>query len=336
MNAAVLYGPRDLRIEERERPTVGADDVLIRIAYCGICGSDLHAYDGLRTSAHRRPPGPRVLGHELSGAVVETGSEVTAWRNGDRVTCIPWTTCGSCAYCRRGLVNHCERKRLISGALAEYVVAPQAALYRVPDHVSLDRAALAEPLSCAVWATDLARIASGSTVVIIGAGAIGLLLVLLCRAGGAARVVVSEPNPVRRRLAADLGATVTVNPREHDLRGAVEDATDGLGADVAFEAVGGAATAVDALAAVRNAGTVVLVGVADAAATLPLAPFEVYKRELTIHGCFTRRHTFPRAVAWLDVLNLDPLLGREFPLSEATHAIEWSRAGRGAKALVRP
>lgn len=336
MRAAVLYGPRDLRVEERRRPAIGADDVLVRVAYCGICGSDLHTYEGMQTSAHRRPPGPRILGHELSGVVEEAGAAATAWRSGERVTCIPWATCGACAYCRRGLVNHCERKTLIGGAMAEYVVAPQAALYRVPSDVPLERAALAEPLSCAVWAMDLAQLPSGSTVAIIGAGTIGLLLLLLSRAGGAARVVVSEPNPERRRLAAELGATLAVDPREQDVRRAVADVTDGLGADAAFEAVGGPATAASAIDAVRNAGTVVLVGVADATATLPVAPFEIYKRELTIRGCFTRRNSFPRAIAWLSVLNLDPLLGRVFPLSEVNDAIAWAKAGHGAKVLVRP
>src|SRR5206468_1082183 len=144
----------------------------------------------------------------------DVGASVTAFQAGDRVSCIPWLTCGVCPYCRRGLVNHCPKKTLLGGAMAELVAAPQGTVYRLPDEVSLRRATLAEPLSCCVWAMDLAGIRSGETAVVIGAGTMGLLLSLLARSGGAAQTIVSEPNPIRRELAACLGATLVVDPRE--------------------------------------------------------------------------------------------------------------------------
>ncbi len=197
MKAAVFYGKHDLRVEDRPVPSIGSDEVLIRVAYCGICGSDVHTFEGMQANIHARPAGPLAMGHEVSGTVAEVGAEVTTCRPGDRVTCIPWVTCGACPYCRRGLVNHCPKKKLLGGAMAEYVVAPQGAVYHLPDAISLRRAALAEPLSCCVWATDLAGLRSGETAVVIGAGTMGLLLSLLARCGGAAQTIVSEPNPTR-------------------------------------------------------------------------------------------------------------------------------------------
>ena len=336
MKAAVFHGKHDLRLEDVPVPTIGPDDVLIEVAYCGICGSDLHTYDGMELSIHKRPSGSRVLGHEVSGVVAEVGANVTTCRSGDRVTCIPWVTCGVCAYCRRGLVNHCERKTLLGGAMAEYVVAPGGSIYQLPEGVSLRRAALAEPLSCCVWALDLGGLRSGECAVVVGAGPMGLLIALLASRGGAAQTIVSEPNPIRRELAARLGATAVVNPRETDLATRVRALTDGLGADVAFEVVGHPATVRDALSVVRNAGTVVVVGVSDPAATLPIAPYEVFQRELTIRGCLTRRLSFDRGMRWLGALDLDPVITHVFPLDDLASAMAHAKQGAGGKVLLAP
>ena len=336
MKAVALYGKHDLRVEDRPVPSIGPDDVLIRVAYCGICGSDVHSFEGMQANIHARPAGPRAMGHEVSGRIAEVGANVTTCRPGDRVTCIPWVTCGVCSYCRRGLVNHCPKKTLLGGAMAEYVVAPGAGVYRLPDDISLRRAALAEPLSCCVWAMDLAGLRSGETAVVIGAGTMGLLLSLLARSGGAAQTIVSEPNPTRRELARSLGATLAINPRETDIGEAVHAVTEGIGADVAFEAVGHPATVQDALRVVRSAGTIVVVGVTDPAATLSISPYEIFQRELTIRGCFTRRLSFDRAMHWLSTLDLDPIVTHVFPLVDVGPAMEDARQGAGGKVLLAP
>jgi len=336
VRAALFYGKHDLRVEDIPIPTIAPDEVLIRVAFCGICGSDVHTFEGMQMNIHNRPPGPRVIGHEVSGVVAEIGSAVTTCRVGEEVACIPWVVCGNCAYCRKGLVNHCTSKKLLGGAMAEYVVAPQGSVYPLPPGVTLKRAVLSEPISCCVWAVDLGQPQSGSAVAIIGAGAMGLVLLLLGQHGGAAQTIVSEPNPIRRALAESLGATVAVNPREQDLAQAVKSASNGLGADVAFEAVGHPSTVQDAIRIVRNAGTVVLVGVTDPAATLPLSPYEVYQRELTIKGCLTRRLSFDRALRWLPTLNLDPIITHVFPLSDAATAMEHARLGKGGKIVIAP
>lgn len=338
MKAAILHGRHDLRVEDRPVPEPDPDEVLLKVSFCGICGSDVHAYDGMQMGGihGRRAGGPRIVGHEVAGVVEAIGERVTNCQVGDRVTCIPWAFCGACYYCRRGLVNHCSNKRLISGLMAEYGTAPATAVHRIPDTLSMERAALAEPISCALWAIDLAEITSGATVAIIGAGSIGLLLLELAKASGAARTVISEPHATRRAVAASLGADLIVDPRETDLLAAVNDLTDSIGCDVALEAVGHPATVAEALRITRRSGTVVIVGVSDPAARLEVSPFDIYLRELTIKGCFTRRLTFDRGLHWLSKLNLDPILTHTFPLADAPTAMEYARTGKGAKVLVAP
>lgn len=336
MKAAMLYGRHDLRVEDRPAPAVAPGEVLIQVAYCGICGSDVHAYEGVEANIHNRPPGPRMLGHEVSGTVAAVGEGVHHCRPGDRVTAVPWAPCGACYYCRRGLVNHCLHKHLLGGAMAELCVAPATAVHVIPATMSLRRAALAEPLSCCLWAIDLAAIASGATVAVIGGGTMGLLLLELAKASGAARTILSEPHPARRAVAAALGADLIVDPRTSDLRQAVDDLTDGIGCDTVFEAVGHPATVAGALSIARRAGTVVIVGVADPAARLEVSPFDIYARELTIKGCFTRRLTFDRGLHWLAALNLDPIITHVFPLAEVGQAMEHARNGTGTKVLITP
>lgn len=336
MKAAVLYGRHDLRVEERPAPAAGPGEVLIQVAFCGICGSDVHAFEGIEANIHGRPSGPRPLGHEVAGVVAAVGEGVWSCRPGDRVTCVPWAPCGACYYCRRGLVNHCLYKHLLGGAMAEYCLAPATAVHVIPAAMSLRRAALAEPLSCALWAIDLAQIVSGATVGIIGGGTIGLLLLTLARAGGATRTLLSEPHPLRRQVAAALGADLIVDPRTSDLEAEVMALTDGIGCDVVFEAVGHPATVAGALRIARRAGTVVIVGVADPAARLEISPFDIYARELTIKGCFTRRLTFDRGLQWLATLDLDPIITHVLPLTEIGQAMEHARTGSGAKVLVAP
>jgi L-iditol 2-dehydrogenase len=336
MKAVMFHGRHDLRVEDRPEPAPGPGEVLLKVAYCGICGSDVHTFEGMTADIHKRPPGPRAMGHEVSGVVAAVGAGVVNCRPGDRVACVPWAFCGVCYYCRRGMVNHCTDKVILGGAMADYCLAPAQAVHVLPDSLSLERAALAEPMSCCVWAIDLAGITSGATVTIVGAGTMGLLLLELAKASGAARTVVSEPHAARRAVVATLGADLIVDPRETDLLAAVQGLTGGIGCDVALEVVGHPATVAEAMRVTRRAGTVVIVGVADPGARLEVSPFDIYLRELTIKGCFTRRLTFDRGLHWLGKLNLDPILTHVFPLSEIQQAMEVARTGQGAKVLVAP
>jgi len=335
VNAGVFYGPHDLRCEAVERPRPGPDEILIDVAYCGICGSDIHTFHGSGGNVHNRPPGPRVIGHEVSGVVAAIGDQVTSVKPGDRVTCLPWMTCGKCPYCRRGAVNHCSSKRLLGGGFAEQVITVEGTAFLVPDAVPLTRAALGEPVSCCVWAHDLGQVPNGAVVLVVGAGTMGLIMAYLALRGGAATVIVSEPNETRRALAATIGA-IAIDPRQEDPIGVARHHGDGVGADVAFEVVGRTQTIETALGAVRNGGTVVVVGVADPDARLSLSPYELYRREITLRGCLTRRNSFERGMRWLRHEALDSFVTHTFPIERIGEAMQAAIHGAGGKVLIAP
>jgi len=342
MKVAALYGRHDIRVEDWEPPDTGPGQVRIRVACCGICGTELHMWEGhdIAWLPHKGEEGPQVWGHEYAGTVIEVGSEVTLCRVGDRVTVVPWVGCGKCFYCRNGIENFCTDKKTIydsgSGAWSEYSVVPEAAVYAIPDDMSFEVASLSEPLSCCLHAVDRAHIQSGSTVCIIGGGPMGLLLLALVKASGASYVIVSEVSPIRRALAKEMGADLVVNPLEEDLLRTVEAATRGFGADYSFEVVGRSSTTRQALDVVRAAGTVVIVGVADRSDTLPVSPFEVYARDLVILGSVSRSYAYDRTVRWLTKLNLQPLLTHKFALDDIVTAVQYSLEGKGGKVLVVP
>jgi 2-desacetyl-2-hydroxyethyl bacteriochlorophyllide A dehydrogenase len=338
MRAAVFYGRHDIRIEEMETPSPGPGQALVKVACCGICGFDLHIWEGddIAVVKDRTAQNPRVLGHEYAGTVIKVGEGVTTCKVGDRVTVAPYAACGKCFFCRNGIENYCTDKTLSSGAWAEYTVAPQAAVYGIPNDMPFELASLSEPLSCCLHAMDRAQIRGGSSVCIIGGGPIGLMLLALVKAGGASHVIVSEPVQVRRELAIKLGADIVVNPVEQDLSEIVSSKTRGVGVDYTFEAVGKASAVLDAVDVVRNSGTIVIVGVAIREDTMQLSPFEIYSRELSITGSFSRSYAFDRTIRLLPSLNLDPLITQKLGLNDIVMAITDAQKGKGAKILVEP
>lgn len=328
----VWHGGRDFRVERQPVPPIGPRDVLLDVAVCGVCGTDLHIVDG----DFPLLPAPRVLGHEYAGTVRAIGSAVTSVAVGQRVAVEPTSSCGACFYCREGLPLLCQRRTPHHGGLGEYAVVPETVVFPLPPNVSLEAAALAEPLSCCLHAINLANIRPGYRVAILGAGAMGLLLLQLARRAGATRVLVSDLAPARRAMAARLGADLVVDPAAEDVRAAALDLSAGIGVDVALEAVGARQTVLDCLALPRRAGTAVLVGVAPPGLEVPLRPYDVYERALTIKGSFIRAYEFQRAVELLPFLELEPLITDQFPLAEAPAALEHVRARKGIKTVVRP
>jgi L-iditol 2-dehydrogenase len=213
---------------------------------------------------------------------------------------------------------------------------PQRALYHVPPGLPDRAGVLAEPLSCALYAHDRGRIKVGDQVAVIGAGTIGLLLVMLARRAGASLVVVSDPNPRKRELALQVGADVAVDPGTEPAVERIRRLCGGRGADVAFEAVGTTATCLDTLAAVRSGGTAVLVGMPPPAATAPVPLFGVLRRDLTIEAVWLRRFTFQRAVALLPHLPVDRLLSHSVSLARIAEGFALLRSGKAVKVVVEP
>jgi L-iditol 2-dehydrogenase len=340
MTAAVLHGPDDLRVDEVAVPAAGPDEVVIKVEVCGICGTDVHILRG-----HFPVPNlPLIPGHEFSGHVVQLGSAVERVEVGDFVTADINIGCERCYYCRHQLRMFCPQLSQIgvhrNGAFAEYVKAPAAAVYRLPDDMSAERAAYVEPLACAVHGQERANLRPGSTVVVIGGGPMGLVHIGLSRLRGATRIIATELNATRRSKAAELGADVVLDPAQEDAVAAVQELTDGRGADCVIEAVGTLATYRDAFAMVRRGGTIVAYGAAPSTDELPVKPFDVYSKELTIVGSYAGTYaTWPEAIELIRAGRFDPdkIISDVLPLSDLVQGIEAAESNRDIiKTQVRP
>ena len=254
--SAVWHGTGDLRLEERPLPRLGPSDVLVDVVACGVCATDLHLLDG---SIGLYAP-PKVLGHEVGGVVRLVGSSVGHVRPGDAVALDTSVPCNTCFYCREARPFMCPNRVSVAAGFSEYNVVPASVVYKLPA-AAAEMGALAEPLSCAIHAVERGEIQPADTVAIVGAGALGLLVLAVVRLSGATRVVVSDLDAGRRELATRLGATRTVDPAREDLLSVVREITDSRGVDCAFEAVGLEATIEQAFELPRSGGTLVQVSV---------------------------------------------------------------------------
>ena len=334
MPAAVFADVGKVAVVERPVPSPEApDDVVLDVEACGICGTDLKI---LAT-----PPGHPatvgvVLGHEFAGVVSRVGDDVTALRPGDRVVVAPNVSCGQCVWCRRGLRNQCERFAThgisCDGGLAPHVRVPASACHPIAADVPAHLAALAEPLSTVVSGVRAAGAFPGDTVVVIGAGPVGLMFTALLTLAGAS-VVVVEPAEPRASLARALGADRVVDPLAADAAAAVREATAGIGADVVVDAVGTQLSR--ALELVRKGGRVVLFGF-DERARAEIPPAEITRNELTVVGTFVGQDAFPAATRLLEQGRIDfaPLVTHRIPVEELPDAVEELREGRAVKVEV--
>ena len=331
MRVSVLRGAGDLVVEERADPVPGPHDVLVRVRSVGVCGSDVHYYEHGRIGSYT-VESPLVLGHEPSGEVVEVGAQVDRSRIGERVSLEPGVPDFTCAECRAGRYNLCPNVRFfatppIDGAFAELVAVNEQFAHPVPESLSDDAAALLEPLSVGLWACRKAGVTAGSRVLVTGAGPVGLVAAQAARALGAAEVTVTDVNPHRLKLAADLGATSTVDVSTVSL------AQSGVEPDVLLECSGHPAATAEALTAVARAGRVVLVGMGSDVMPLPVSRIQEY--ELTITGTFRYAHTWPAAIALAASgrVELDRLVTGHYGLDQVGEALS---AGRTDPLTVKP
>ncbi|MFP3895701.1 MAG: zinc-dependent alcohol dehydrogenase family protein [Anaerolineales bacterium] len=312
MRAAVFYGARDLRIEEREGPRAGEGEVVVEVLACGICGTDRHIYHGQFAA---KPP--VVPGHEYTGRIVEVGKGVSGLAVDDHVAIDPNIHCGACRFCRRGDIHLCENLSALGvdmdGGFAELAVAPSRQCYLLPDSVSPLEGALAEPLACCVHGIDLAEVGVGDRVAVIGGGLIGQMLAQLARLRGAGYLVLSDPIVARREMALSLGVDAVIDPTSSN---ALQETPLGEGADVVIEAVGSAQTAVQAIEWAAPGGTIVWFGVAPPGDTVDVEPNLVFRKELTIRGSLVNPHTHGRALALLasEQVDVAPLITRTIGL----------------------
>jgi L-iditol 2-dehydrogenase len=343
MKALILKDYRQFAVEEVAIPRIGEGETLIRVRACGICGSDVHGMDG--SSGRRRPP--LIMGHEAAGEIAEVGPAVASWKAGDRVAIDSTVSCGACWHCRRGEVNLCENRRVLGvscaeyrrdGAFAEYVAVPARILYRLPDAVTFEQGAMVEALGVAAHAVRRARLAPDSSVVVVGAGMIGLLVVQVLKAMGAGPIIAVDLDEGRLSRALKFGATTTIRGNDADIAGQVRALTGGRGADAAFEVVGRSATVACAIDSVRKGGSVTLVGNLDPKIDLPLQG--VVTRELTLFGTCASAGEYPEC---LDLIaagkaNVTDFVSAVAPLEEGGRWFERLYAGEKGlmKVLLRP
>ena len=306
MKSAVFYGKHDMRVEESPMPKVEAEDVLIQVKACGICGTDVHIYEGDKGAAEVTPP--TILGHEFSGVVAEVGSAVTNVKVGDRVCIDPNCYCGKCDFCRNGIAHYCTDMigygTTVNGGFAEYCSVNQRQVYKLGDHTTFEQGAMTEPVACCLHGMDMCNIHPGSSVVIIGGGMIGLLMLQLARLAGAARTALLEPVASKREVAKKLGADVCIDPIHEDVKAALA-AAGMTWVNTVIECVGRTSTIEQAIDIVGNKGTVMMFGLTKPDDTISLKPFEVFKKEIELKASYINPYTQKRALELIDSGRLD-------------------------------
>jgi L-iditol 2-dehydrogenase len=321
MKALLLTRYKEMELADLPVPEIGPEDVLVRVKSCGICGSDIHGYDG---STGRRIP-PLVMGHEAAGVIVNAGSAVTGFKEGDRVTFDSTVSCGRCHFCRRGEINLCDHREVLgvscgdyrrNGAFAEYVAVPSRIVYKLPDTLSFDHAALIEAVSIAVHAVNITPVSLAASAVVVGSGMIGLLVIQALKLAGCSRVIAVDIDDSRLSLARSLGAWAAVNAQSADVPAFVRERTEGRGADVALEVVGATQPVETAVLSVRKGGSVTLVGNLSPRIELPLQ--SVVTRQIRLQGSCASCGEYPACIELLasGAIKADPLISAKAPLEE--------------------
>lgn len=306
MKGAVFYGKHDLRVEEHEKPKLGPKDVLIQVKACGVCGTDVHIYEGDKGAAEVTPP--TILGHEFSGVITEVGSEVEEYKAGDRVCVDPNCYCGMCEPCRSGEVHYCEHMvgygTTVNGGFAQYCAVNERQVYKLGENTTFEQGAMAEPAACCLHGIDMCGIRPGHQVVVIGGGMIGLLMMQLAKLAGAAKIALLEPVESKRRAARGLGADICIDPVRED----VKDKLAGAGMtwiNTVIECVGHPSTIEQAIEIAGNRAVVMMFGLTKPDETISVKPFQIFQKELELKASFINPYTQKRALDLIDSGRLD-------------------------------
>lgn len=306
MKSAVFYGKHDLRVEETKKPEIGPKDVLIQVKACGVCGTDVHIYEGDKGAAEVTPP--TILGHEFSGVVAQTGAEVVNCKVGDRVCIDPNCYCGTCEPCRNGAAHYCENMigygTTVNGGFAEYCAVNERQVYLLGENTTFEQGAMAEPVACCLHGIDMCEIQPGHQVVVIGGGMIGLLMMQLAKLAGAAKVALLEPVENKREVAKKLGADICIDPIKEDVQ-AVLKAAGMTWINNVIECVGRPSTIRQAIDIAGNKAVVMMFGLTKPDETIQVKPFEVFQKELVLKASFINPYTQKRALDLIDSRRLD-------------------------------
>lgn len=337
MKAAVFYEPGVIKVEEKEEPVIHGDEVLIRVMAAGVCGTDIHIYDGAKGASECFPP--VVLGHEFAGVVEAVGEDVRNVKVGEHVTADPSIMCGKCYACQIGKPHFCESYSATGvtydGGFAQLCKVKEEQVYVLKPEISFEEAAMCEPLGCCLHGIDRANIRTGDTVLIIGGGTIGLIMLQLARLAGAATIIVSEPITSKREKAISLGADYTVDPMEKTPFELMEE--EGIREiNVTIECVGRRETMMDAFKYVGNGGQVLLFGLTEPDCEIPVKPYEIFQREISVTASYVNPYTHGRAANLINTgkIKLSELISDRLSLDEINEAFKIR--GKNGKMMIYP
>ena len=337
MKAAVYHGKHDLKVEEVPEKELKDNEVMIQVKYCGVCGTDIHIFNGDGGSSAVTPP--LIPGHEFSGVVAKVGSGVTKFKVGDRVSGDPNDMCGECYFCKNAKQHFCTNNigvgTTVDGGFAEYVVMREKQVYKFSDSLSFIEATMAEPISCCLHGIDLCNIKYGDTVLVMGGGPIGMIMLQLAKNAGASKVILSEPVEEKRELALKLGATKVINPMEEDVKAVLDEYCENV--DVVIECVGNIHTQEDAIQFAGKAATVMFFGLAAPGESFPIKPDDIFKKELTVTSSYINPYTFERAISVLEskTIDLESLITNIVPLDDIVDVFTKPEYRRTGKVMIQ-
>lgn len=337
MKAAVYHGPGDLRVEEVPVRKLKDNEVKIQVKYCGICGTDIHIFHGDGGCCDVTPP--LVPGHEFSGVVAEVGSKVKTVKVGDRVTGDPNDMCGECYFCKNGMQHFCKNNigigTTVDGGFAEYVIMRGKQVYKVSDDLSFIEAAMTEPISCCLHGIDLCNIKAGDTVLVIGGGPIGMIMMQLAKNAGASKVIMSEPVEEKREQALKLGATKTIDPLHEDVEAVLAEYCENV--NVVIECVGNVHTQADAVRFAGKGATIMYFGLAAPEESFPIRPDDIFKKELHITSSYINPYSFERAIQILEsgTVELESLITNVVPLDDIADVFTKPEYRRTGKVMIQ-
>lgn len=337
MKAAVYHGPGDLRVEEVPVRELKDNEVKIQVKYCGICGTDIHIFHGDGGCCDVMPP--LVPGHEFSGVVAEVGAGVKTVKVGDRVTGDPNDMCGECYFCKNGMQHFCKNNigigTTVDGGFAEYVIMREKQVYKLSDELNFIEAAMAEPISCCLHGIDLCNIKAGDTVLVIGGGPIGMIMMQLAKNAGASKVIMSEPVEEKREQALKLGATKTIDPLHEDVEAVLAEYCENV--NVVIECVGNVHTQADAVRFAGKGATIMYFGLAAPEESFPIRPDDIFKKELHITSSYINPYSFERAIQILEsgTVELESLITNVVPLDDIADVFTKPEYRRTGKVMIQ-
>jgi hypothetical protein len=337
MKAAVYHGSGDLRVEEVPVRKLKDNEVKIQVKYCGICGTDIHIFHGDGGCCDVTPP--LVPGHEFSGVVAEVGAGVKTVKVGDRVTGDPNDMCGECYFCKNGMQHFCKNNigigTTVDGGFAEYVIMREKQVYKVSDELSFIEAAMAEPISCCLHGIDLCNIKAGDTVLVMGGGPIGMIMMQLAKNAGASKVIMSEPVEEKREQALKLGATKTIDPLHEDVEAVLAEYCENV--NVVIECVGNVHTQADAVRFAGKGATIMYFGLAAPEESFPIRPDDIFKKELHITSSYINPYSFERAIQILEsgTVELESLITNVVPLDDIADVFTKPEYRRTGKVMIQ-